>query len=226
MKTLTSYINEDFKISKTTKLNIQKPKTCAELRDIVNQRYAENGNVIDLRDVDVSEIENFTYPNPLQITGAKTRNKGLFEGLEYVIEININGWKTEQAKGFDYMFCDCINLRRIIGIENIKTDSVERLRHMFESCQELRSLDLSKWNVSRVETMHSMFRSCIHLKTLDLSTWKYSKNLESISRMFQDCRELETVKGIKELNKQFVSVYYQDDVYKGCVNLKDRNVIA
>ena len=225
MKTL-SQITEDFKISKNTTCYTYKPKTCAELRNIVEQRYGENGNVIDLRDVDVSEIENFTYPNPIQIAGAKTRSKGLFEGLEYVLEINISGWKTEQVKGFDYMFYDCINLRRIIGIENIKTDSAEKLRHMFESCQELRALDLSKWNISCVETMYGMFRDCIHLKTLDLSTWKYSKKLEVISRMFQNCRELETVKGIKELNKQRVSILYQDDVYTGCVNLKDRNVIA
>ena len=53
-----------------------------------------------------------------------------------------------------------MNIKQIIGIENLDVSNVKTMDRMFRHCHELTSLDLHKWNVSNVEIMRQMFNSC------------------------------------------------------------------
>ena len=54
MKSLTHYIQEKLLIKKTKTLNYKYfPKTTKELKEIIKKRIKEEGNEVDLNDIDV-----------------------------------------------------------------------------------------------------------------------------------------------------------------------------
>ena len=55
MKNLTQYIQEKLIIKKSNNYNYC-PETKEELKNIIKQRIKENGNEVDLNDIDVSNI--------------------------------------------------------------------------------------------------------------------------------------------------------------------------
>ena len=55
------------------------------------------------------------------------------------------------------MFSGCTMLKEIKGIDNFITNKVENMSSMFESCNELKELDLSNMSVSNVTNMRNMF---------------------------------------------------------------------
>ena len=50
----------------------------------------------------------------------------------------------------------------------LNTIKVTNMTSMFENCDSLESLDLSKWNTINVSNMTSMFNNCGSLKSLDI----------------------------------------------------------
>lgn len=64
------------------------------------------------------------------------------------------------------------------------------MSQMFYNCSNLKSVDLSDWNVRYVEKMTEMFSGCSSLSELDLSKWlPYS--VKNMYRMFYGCSSLE-----------------------------------
>ena len=62
MKSLTHYIQEKL-IIKKSKISEYKyfPKTKEELKDIIEKHIKEEGNEVDLNDIDVSNIKDMSY---------------------------------------------------------------------------------------------------------------------------------------------------------------------
>ena len=52
MKSITIYINEALKLGNKSRYKYQ-PKTKEELKDIISQRIKDEGNDVDLNDIDV-----------------------------------------------------------------------------------------------------------------------------------------------------------------------------
>jgi surface protein len=64
---------------------------------------------------------------------------------------------------------------------------------MFYECKQLKSLDLSNWDVSKIEDMDYMFYNCKQLESVgNLSDWDVSK-VKDLSLMFYNCKNLKTV---------------------------------
>ena len=76
--------------------------------------------------------------------------------------------------------------------ENIDTRNVTSMKYLFYaySGEDIKSLDLSKWDVSKVTDMEYMFMGCHALTSLNLSTWDTSKVTNS-SNMFSTLDEVE-----------------------------------
>ena len=66
---------------------------------------------------------------------------------------------------------------------------------MFNSCWQLTSLDLSKWDTSNVTNMGSMFKECSKLTSLDLSNWDTS-NVTNMGSMFKECSKLTSLESL------------------------------
>lgn len=154
MKQLTSYIKEDFKLSKTTKINNIVPETLEDLGDIVYDRYMKNPYYLDLRDIDIRNIDDFHYIER-EINGHNYA--GLFCQFKKVRVIDITGWDTTYVTDMAFTFCGCSKLQEIKGIENLKVFNCGNFKSMFYNDSQLQSLNIEKWNINQDILQNSDF---------------------------------------------------------------------
>ena len=113
-------------------------------------------------------------------------------------------------------FLGCEYLTTIEGIEYLNTENVTDMSNMFESCYELKTLDLSNFDTKNVTNMFSMFSNCYKLKTLDLSNFN-TKNVTTMNQMFYRCYALTTL-DISGFNTK--NVWDMDIMFSNCFALK------
>lgn len=205
MKTLSQYIDEKLIIIPSQvneRLIINKnykrtytcvPKSFDELREIIEQRYEEQGpgteqNPIDLNDIAISNVDSF-YKG----------NMGIFEGTKKFEYIDISEWDVSNVKNMKKMFFDCWKLKSVGDLSNWDVSNVEDMRGMFCYCRGLKSVgDLSKWDISNVKDTHCMFYCCEKLESVgDLSNWDVS-NVNDMYGMFYKSRITKTPSWYKE----------------------------
>jgi surface protein len=91
-----------------------------------------------------------------------------------------------------FWFSDCFYLTSIKGLQYLKTDKVTDMSHMFFSCRELESVDLSGFITDKVTDMSYMFGSCWKLTSLDLRGFNTS-NVTNMSNMFAESGGLKSL---------------------------------
>ena len=118
-------------------------------------------------------------------------------------------------------FNECYYLSSIIGINNLNTDNVTNMNHMFYNCSGLESLDVSRFNTEKVTNMGYMFSCCSNLKSLDLSGFK-TDNVTNMGYMFEDCSGLTSL----EISESFKTdnVTNMSYMFKNCSSLTKLNV--
>ena len=97
MKSINQYIAEKL-IIKKRKYNYF-PKTKKELKNIITQRIKENGNEVDLNDIDVSNITDMS---------------GLFYKF-YYFNGDISDWDVSNVTDMNSMFDNCKSFNRDIS---------------------------------------------------------------------------------------------------------------
>ena len=117
-------------------------------------------------------------------------------------------------------FFSCSNLTTIEGIEYLNTAKVTNMNYMFDNCESLKSLDLTKFNTENVTSMKFMFEACTTLTSLDVSNFNTAK-VTDINYMFSNCSALTTIYA----SDNFVTdqVTYGNYMFNGCEKLKDYN---
>ena len=138
MKSLTHYIQEKLVIKKI-KYNYF-PQTKEELRDIIEKRIKQEGNEVDLNDIDVSKITNMSY---------------LFEDTNF--NGDISDWDVSNVKDMCSMFWGCESFNQ--DISNWDVSNVKNMRNMFWDCHSFNQ-DISNWDVSKVTDNDNMFEDC------------------------------------------------------------------
>lgn len=119
-----------------------------------------------------------------------------------------------------YWFAFCPSLSSIIGMENLKTDYVVDMARMFMFCNNLTTLDLSRFNTEKVGNMADMFYSCKSLTSLDLSNF-ITNNVVTMNGMFMSCS------GLKTLDLSNFRTYKVSDMgymFWGCSSLTNVNL--
>ncbi len=134
---------------------------------------------------------------------------------------------TIQADGKIYLnqngnslFENFVLLETIDGLNNLDTSKTTTMRHMFSSCNNLISLDLSSFDTSHVTEMQLMFYRCQKLTEVNLSSFDTSQ-VTNMNNMFYNCRNL------TNLNlSSFVTskVTRMDYMFQGCTNLVELNI--
>ena len=172
MKDLKQYIEEKLIINKNYKSYKYCPKSWDELRQIIEDRYEEQGpgteqSPIDFNDIDVSKMTMFFN---------ESTSEGIFEKTKFEY-MDVSDWDVSNIKYMNCMFWGCVYLKSIGDISNWDVSNVENMKYMFNCCEKLKSVgNLSKWDVSNVYNMNYMFRECKKLKSVgDLSNWNVSK---------------------------------------------------
>ncbi len=90
--------------------------------------------------------------------------------------------------GNSSLFQSCQNLTSL-NLNNFDTSILRSFSNMFFYCKGLTSLDLSKFDTSSATDMGTMFSGCSNLKSLDLSNFNTSK-VTRMKQMFSTCWSL------------------------------------
>ena len=121
-------------------------------------------------------------------TVSSTSNSDYYTYTQYLTKVKQFGELGAQQYGF----AQCENLTEVSGdnlVTNRTFEKTTSMSHMFSSCSNLTSLDVSKFNTSNVTTMSGMFSSCSNLTSLDVSKFNTSK-VTDMSGMFYNCSNL------------------------------------
>jgi prepilin-type N-terminal cleavage/methylation domain-containing protein len=105
--------------------------------------------------------------------------------------VDISSFSKAPLTDITMAFSNTVNLTKINGIENLKTDNVTSMHHAFSGTLGLKSLDLSKWNTSNVTKMNSMFAGS-GLEELDISGFD-TRNVTNFSSMFNRSTNLKHI---------------------------------
>ena len=141
MKSLSRYIQEKLIIKKNKSTNYKYfPESKDELRDIILKRIKDEGNEVDLNDIDVSKITDMSY---------------LFADLDF--NGDISAWNVSNAINMKWMFSLCKSFNQ--DISNWDVSNVTNMKYMFYGCKSFNQ-DISNWNVSNVIYKQSIFYKC------------------------------------------------------------------
>ena len=176
MKSLNEYIIEKILINKKSKfINKIKVESKDKLQSIIQERYNSNNAFIDLTDIDISELDNLSY---------------IFYGSNMEV-VDISGWDTSNVTTMVYMFTECEDIKKIIGIENLDVSKLQSANAMFYGCQNLVELDLTNWNPKLLQKTRYMFYGCSNLKIIkNIENWQLP-NIKDVYHMFSYCAKLD-----------------------------------
>lgn len=211
MKSLSELINEKLIITKNSKVAPDislVPKNRRELIDIIYNRILEHAKdktytVLDLNDIDVSNIDDFT----------RIFSYSSYElGKSSITTINVEYWQTSQVTTFSNMMAECATIKKI-NLETWDVSSATNMKKMFWNCKKLETVgDISDWRTLSCETMEHMFDGCQRLKNIGkLNDWNVYK-VENFASMFKDCKSLSNISfdtwkiNAQQLNKDSVKM--------------------
>lgn len=210
MKNLKQYINESLRIGIDDDPYQYHPDTWDELRQIIVDRYEEQGPgteraPIDFTDIDVSGMTSLY---------SESSNQGIFAVTHYEY-IDISDWNVSRVKNMSFMFHHCTNLKSVGDISNWDVSRVENMFSMFEACENLKSIDISNWDTSSVKNMGFMFADCGKLESIgDLSNWNIS-SVRNTSYMFFICKNLKSIGNLNGWNISSIKIKDVENMFDG-----------
>ncbi|MGN0231705.1 MAG: BspA family leucine-rich repeat surface protein, partial [Muribaculaceae bacterium] len=98
-------------------------------------------------------------------------------------------FKNVQLTNLSNFFFSCKKLETVEGLDNLNTENVTNMSHMFAGCEVLTSLDLSGLNTENVTNMSYMLFNCPLLESLDLTDFN-TENVTDMTCMFSYCQSL------------------------------------
>ena len=164
MKSLVHYIQEKLIIKKSNNYKYF-PETNKELKDIIKQRIKQEGNKVDLNDIDVSKITDMSY---------------LFLRTDF--NGDISNWDVSNVTTMHSMFAWCKSFNQDISSWDVS--NVTDMCSMFDGCEDFNQ-DISNWDVSNTTNMRYMFSNCISFNQ-DISNWDVS-NVIDMTDIFDNC---------------------------------------
>ena len=140
IKSLSNYIQEKLIIKKKSNRYKYFPQSKLELREIIEKRIKDEGNKVDLNDIDTSNITDMSY---------------LFARKDF--NGDIYNWDVSNVKDMSCMFFECKSFNK--DISNWDVSKVTNMKYMFWECESFNK-DISSWDVSNVTDMQDMFYKC------------------------------------------------------------------
>ena len=134
-----------------------------------------------------------------------------------VFDSSFKDYKPATTNSWFYF---CSKLTAIEGMSNLITDQVTDMYCMFNGCESLKALDVSKYNTAKVTDMKGMFCGCSALTSLDVSNFN-TANVTDMSYMFVACSALET---LVLSNFNTANVTNMNGMFYYCSSLKSLNL--
>lgn len=146
-----------------------------------------------------------------------------------VQSLDLSAWNTSNLENTSRMFSDSPNLQYIkfIADNNVNTFVTPKLQYMegmFFRCENLRSLNLSGFDLSKVTSLRELFAECQKLASVQFSDTD-PVNCNYFDSMFSNCYS------IKNLDLSFISGSYPDsyevqfyNMFRSCSSLQLLNI--
>ena len=155
----------------------------------------------------------------------KLKNKGynknikLFDPLfidynKNNLTLIIDGKQEKELKEYHYA-----GQKEEITVKIIEKNPVTNMSFMFNNCQELETIDFSKWKTINITNMESLFQLCPLKEIVGISDWD-TTNVISMKGMFSKCVNLEKIPDMtawKTPNLKDISL-----LFNGCLSLKSK----
>ena len=202
MKNLSHYIHEALSLDNTdTNMIIAKDRD--DLDDIIEDIIEKSKDkCIDLTDIDVSAVEDFSF---------------LFTDYNKLKEIDISGWNMTNATDAAGMFSSLGNLRKVYMID-VNWSTIESITSLFENCSSLEEVECDMNSTTEVLTSAaSMLSCCFKIKDMSFLKNLNVTNVNNFGHMFYDCQALKEI-DISNWDMENVSVGRA--MFAGCINLK------
>ena len=185
MNNISNYILEKLKINSKTKINKYHynyfPKDRDELFNIVINKIQESKNtLVDLNDIDISNIENLSCLAEHIIDNTTKYN-------HEKLNLDVSFWDVSNVKYMDSVFEDLPNFNCDLSSWNVS--NVEKMSNLFYGCYKFEGKGLEKWNTSNVWDMRGTFKSCHNFTGKSIENWDVSQ-VEDISSIFRNCFDL------------------------------------
>ena len=170
------------------------------------------GNQIPLwYDEEKTTLYYYLEPDKKMILRTSDGKNFLFYRMSDAVYIETGDFDTSNVTDMRHMFDYCKALTSL-DVSKFDTSKVTDMRYMFNSCEALTSLDVSKFDTSNVTNMGSMFSYCDALTSLDVSSFDTS-NVTDMSNMFHYCKALTSL----DVSKFDTSnVTDMSDMFYGC----------
>lgn len=203
------------------------PETINAFRD--NTDYVTTLITVNLNGTNTSKVRNFSHwfdtdrvlahiYGAIDTSGlGKVGQNGQLEP-DYNDSFNYSTDNNEgpsSGKGLAFMFNDC-NALVAIDLTKFNTTNASDMKRMFAGCTNITSLDLSGFDTSNVKSMYWMFRKNQKITDLDLSSFDTSK-VENMYGMFLTMNVLKTVKLGANFNTG--NVYHFTSMFNGLTKL-------
>ena len=119
-------------------------------------------------------------------------DEGMATSVDKIDASNLNTSGMTNVSFFTAGGSTCDNLK-IINVSNWDVSNVTDMNSCFDACSQVTNIiGISDWDVSNVIDMRGMFSDCSKLTSLDLSKWNVS-NVTNIELMFRYCQSLKTL---------------------------------
>ena len=204
MKSINQYITEKLKIKKSKYKYF--PENKIELKKLIKERVKNEGNNVNLNDIDTSKIHNMEslfYSEALKdfngdisewdVSNVVSMNH-MFYGC-HNFNCDLSKWNVSNVKNMRSTFCDCYSFEGI-GLENWDVSNLEIIEGTFENCIQLKGKQLENWDVSNVKYAIDAFNGCKKL-SCNLDNWNMSNCIEMID-MFYACKNMNIPKWYKK----------------------------
>lgn len=207
-----------------------KKVTDANISDIVNNSVIvdQYNNVKEIcTTLGNVTIKNIVFDESFK-TYAPTSLKDFFKNCTALETIsNIENLNTANVTNMTSMFDNCQNLSSL-NLSKFNTENVTDMSWMFSDCQ-LSSLDLSNFNTEKVREMYNMFSFCQNLSSLNLTNFNTEK-VTNMAYMFNGCSDLTTIYAsdkfiIAEFNNGY-KMFYGCKLLKGALPKYDENLTS
>ncbi|MBR2673941.1 MAG: BspA family leucine-rich repeat surface protein [Mogibacterium sp.] len=148
----------------------------------------------------------------------------IFFGLRKVKELNITGLNTKTINpntGLEKMFWYCEELETIHGIEDIDVSQLKNFEGVFQGCKKLKSLDLRNWDLSNATNTGYMFDDCVELEEIKGYETFNTENVTKMSAMFRNCKLLKNL-NLSRWDTSKVEMF--GSMFAGCEELESLDI--
>ena len=150
-----------------------------------------------------------------------TSTRSWFRDLSKLTKItNLKNLNTSNTTDMSSMFDSCYDLKEI-DVSSFNTANVTNMYDMFSLCYKVEKITgLWCFNTSKVENMIYMFYGCHRLKSLDLSSFN-TYAVTKMYGMFGECYSLKTIYVRDGWSTKSLVDYFtgSNDLFSGCTNL-------